>query len=555
MDPGAVPVDADDIIQRYGRRLFVLAYHLTGDGPRAHELAQECLIRSLLEPAFPAGERETAVHLIRGLVSLWRERIEPPARSGRPRDRIAAVAAPDPRSSDHAALWGALSRLDPTSRAVLVLRVAGDLEYETIGRIMDMAADVVYARLVQARSRLRPDVTAISNAVFETMNLYLDGRLGGPERGEFERLLGSDPSLRSRVEFHRGLTLDLQEEAPPLPRDFAARIHDRLDKTRETLALVDQAVEEAGWQPVVASPTRPTPPTPPEPTAPASREPPVPASTEPPVSLEPRAAWGRGAGVAALVLVVAGVTFWFARRVPVTAPSGSSSAAAGQSPSASPSATPDEETVEALRSLGYLAPGKKGTKPAAPRPATTPKPRPTPTPKPPAKLPAVQPSITPSGSKSGPSPIPAPTAAPAATPTPAPTPAPSPEPTPAPSPEPTPVPEPAQAPPEARTDVSWRALSTRLSHGSAGNHRVIRTAAEWSALFEGSGAPAPEVAFDRDMAVLLSAGLEVVSVTRTPEALVLECRRTTPPPDPAAAPEAPAVILPISDLPVRVVIR
>ena len=553
MDPGAVPVDADDIIQRYGRRLFVLAYHLTGDGPRAHELAQECLIRSLLEPAFPAGERETAVHLIRGLVSLWRERIEPPGRFARSRDKSAAPAAPDPGSSDRAALWGALSRLDPTSRAVLVLRVAGDLEYETIGRIMDMAADVVYARIVQARSRLRPDVTAISNAVFETMNLYLDGRLGGPERIEFERLLASDASLRSRVEFHRGLTLDLHEEAPPLPRDFAPRIHDRLDKTRETLALVDQAVEEAGWEPVVATPTRPTPPTPPEPTAPASREPPVPASTEPPVSLEPRAAWGRGAGVAALVLVVAGVTFWFARRLPVTDPL---SATAGQSPSASPSATPDEETVEALRSLGYLAPGKKGSKPAAPRPASTPRPRPTPTPKPPAKPPAAQASATPSGSKSGPSPIPAPAATPAATPTPAPTPGPSPEPTPAPSPEPTPVPEPAQAAPEARTEVRWRALSTRLSHGSAGNHRVIRTAAEWSALFEGSGAPPPEVAFDRDMAVLVSAGLEVVSVTQTSEALVIECRRTTPPPDPAAAPEAaPAVILPISDLPVRVVIR
>lgn len=69
MDPGAPPVDADDIIQRYGRRLFVLAYHLIGDGPRAHELTQECLVRSLLEPDFPAGERETAVHLIRCLIS------------------------------------------------------------------------------------------------------------------------------------------------------------------------------------------------------------------------------------------------------------------------------------------------------------------------------------------------------------------------------------------------------------------------------------------------------------------------------------------------------
>ena len=182
-------MDADDIIQRYGRRLFVLAYHLIGDAPGANELAQECLIRSLLEPVFPAGERETAVHLMRGLISLWRERLEPLARSGRSRDKLAAAPSPDSRPGEHADLWRELSRLDPTSRAVLVLRVAGDLEYETIGRIMDMAADVVYARLLQARSRLHPGATAISNPVFETMNLYLDGRLGGSERGEFERLL------------------------------------------------------------------------------------------------------------------------------------------------------------------------------------------------------------------------------------------------------------------------------------------------------------------------------------------------------------------------------
>jgi DNA-directed RNA polymerase specialized sigma24 family protein len=523
MDPGANPVDADDIIQRYGRRLFVLAYHLTGDGPRALELAQECLVRSLLEPDFPAGERETAVHLIRGLVSLWKERLAPPVRPARSRDKSAAPEAPDLRPGERDVLWRTLSRLDPTSRAVLVLRVAGDLEYETIGRIMDMAADVVYARLLQARSRVHPDVTAISNAVFESMNLYLDGRLGGAERGEFERLLASDASLRSRVEFHRGLTLDLHEEAPPLPRDFASRIHDRLDRTLETLALVDQAVETAGWEPVAAPPTPP--------------EPPMPAPSKP-VPSEPRMAWGRGAGVAALVLVVAGVTFWFARRLPVNRPSGSSSATAGQSPSASPSGTPDAETIEALRSLGYLAPGKKGSKPPAPRPTSTPKPRPTSTPTPqPARASERSPSPTPGLS---PTPIPSPTLSPS------------------PEPSATPAPEPAQDAPQAGAAVTWRSVPAGPSAGSGGDHRVIRTAAEWSALFEGSGAPPPEVAFDRDMAVLLSAGLEVVSVTQTPEALVVECRRNPSSP-PGAGAEGPtagqAVILPISDLPVRVVIR
>ena len=546
MDPGATPVDADDIIQRYGRRLFVLAYHLIGDASRAHELAQECLLRSLLEPVFPAGDRETGVHLMRGLISLWRERLEPPARSGRSRDKLASAPSPDSRPGEHADLWRALSRLDPTSRAVLVLRVAGDLEYETIGRIMDMAADVVYARLLQARSRLHPGASAISNPVFETMNLYLDGRLGGPERGEFERLLGSDGSLRSRVEFHRGLTLDLHEEAPPLPRDFAARIHDRLDRTRETLALVDQAVEEAGWEPASALPA----------SAPPGYSPAPPTESDPatPARVDLRPGWGKGAGIAALVFAVAGVTFWIARRLPVSAPAASSSAAA------SPSATPDEATIEALRSLGYLAPGKKGSKPAADparretRPARTP-PVAAATPKPPAKPPAAPLLAAPS---------------PAAQPTPAqPTPAqPTPaQPTPAqPAPaqpiaaQPSPAPEAGAAPDgtSARAVVGWRVVQVGRAPEKEGQHRVIRTAAEWVALLDGSGAPVPEVAFDREMVVLLPAVLAVASIQQTGEAVVVECRPARPP---SVGEETPAqtsglaVILPIFDQPVRIVIR
>src|SRR6267142_6782461 len=50
MDPGRDAIDYDEIIQRYGRRLFVLAYHLTGTPALAEELCRECLVRSLLAP-------------------------------------------------------------------------------------------------------------------------------------------------------------------------------------------------------------------------------------------------------------------------------------------------------------------------------------------------------------------------------------------------------------------------------------------------------------------------------------------------------------------------
>src|SRR5258707_3703097 len=62
----------------------------------------------------------------------------------------------------------------------------------------------------------------------ERLSLYLDGRLPPSERVEFERRIETDPELREALEFHRGLSLEFHEEAPPLPRGDAERARARL---------------------------------------------------------------------------------------------------------------------------------------------------------------------------------------------------------------------------------------------------------------------------------------------------------------------------------------
>src|SRR5207247_11434173 len=138
MDLGPDSIDYDEVIQRYGRRLFVLAYHLTGTGAGAEELCRECLVRSLLAPDFPAADKDAGIFLHRGLISLWRERASLPG------------SAVDIAPGSHAALFRALSRLDPVSRAVLVLRVAAGLDYEPIGKVLDMSPDLVHGIRVTA---------------------------------------------------------------------------------------------------------------------------------------------------------------------------------------------------------------------------------------------------------------------------------------------------------------------------------------------------------------------------------------------------------------------
>src|SRR5213594_1211021 len=105
MDLGPDRADYDDLIQRHGRRLFVLAYHLTGDATRAEELSVECLVRSLLSSDFPSTDREAGVFLYRGLISLWRERADQPG--GMPALRAAGPAGDVIAGADETVAAGA----------------------------------------------------------------------------------------------------------------------------------------------------------------------------------------------------------------------------------------------------------------------------------------------------------------------------------------------------------------------------------------------------------------------------------------------------------------
>lgn len=154
----------------------------------------------------------------------------------------------------------------------------------------------------------------------ETLNLYLDGRLSGEKLEAFERRMQSNPKLRRAVEFHRGLTLDFREETPSLPPGYVERARARLRA-------------DAG----------------------AAREPRRPFWFSSPASL-------RILATAGAMLVVALIVWPVARRA--ISPTSdaldfpdSNDRGAGV---AQEMGQPDEETLEALRSLGYISSGGGG---------------------------------------------------------------------------------------------------------------------------------------------------------------------------------------------------
>jgi len=166
--------DFDVIVERYGPRLFGLAYRLSGSREDAEDLSQEAMVRACRSADRFRGEAEYFTYLYRIVLNLWRNQLRSRRRwrmvslwgsgqrdeAGRATQRDLEDAAPGPhdrlvgREQTHR-VQEALARLDPGLRAVLILRVAEDLEYEEIAKVLDIPIGTVRSRLARARSRIR----------------------------------------------------------------------------------------------------------------------------------------------------------------------------------------------------------------------------------------------------------------------------------------------------------------------------------------------------------------------------------------------------------------
>ncbi|MFQ5877497.1 MAG: RNA polymerase sigma factor [Acidobacteriota bacterium] len=171
---GAAGPDFDVLIDQYGRRLYVLAYRLCGDPAEAEDLSQEALVRGFrASPGF-RGEADFYTYLYRTLLNLWSNRLRRrrrwrmvPLLGGSGREREGASLAermPDRSPGPHERAVGqqqaerlhrALAAMDPGQRAVLVLRVAEELDYEEIASALGIPVGTVRSRLARARARIR----------------------------------------------------------------------------------------------------------------------------------------------------------------------------------------------------------------------------------------------------------------------------------------------------------------------------------------------------------------------------------------------------------------
>jgi RNA polymerase sigma-70 factor, ECF subfamily len=155
-----------EIVRRYQRAIYRVAYGFTRVPADADDLAQETFVRAYQaigrfrvgEPLYPWLARiaaNLALSLLRSRKRKPETPLEPLVEAGRQWgvEEDPGRQAIDRESRAH--LNQALSELKPEHQAVLILRGVEDLSYEEIARTLNVPLGTVMSRLSRARAELK----------------------------------------------------------------------------------------------------------------------------------------------------------------------------------------------------------------------------------------------------------------------------------------------------------------------------------------------------------------------------------------------------------------
>lgn len=146
------------LYERTCERVFRLLVRMTHSPETAEDLAQETYLKafSAIETFDERSAVQTWLYRIAVNEALqWLRRRRPPTL-----DPDFVALRPDPRNNGHEAatrldVESAMSMLDPTARAILLLRYQEGLDYRAIAEAADVPMGTVASRLNRARERVR----------------------------------------------------------------------------------------------------------------------------------------------------------------------------------------------------------------------------------------------------------------------------------------------------------------------------------------------------------------------------------------------------------------
>lgn len=155
-----------ELVRRYQRAVYRVAYALTRSASDADDLAQETFVRAwgaigrfdLGQPPYPWLARictNQAFSLFRSRKRRPETPLEPLLEAGRQWGTDDDPADHTARNEHDAKLRECFAELAPEHQAVLALRVMQDLSYDEIARSLNVPVGTVMSRLSRARTELK----------------------------------------------------------------------------------------------------------------------------------------------------------------------------------------------------------------------------------------------------------------------------------------------------------------------------------------------------------------------------------------------------------------
>lgn len=151
----------EDLYEQHARQVYRYLYSLTGEGDTAEELTQETFCQALRSLNTFRGDCTPQVWLCAIAKRLWYKELERRKRTvPLEEEHLAQFQAPDDpageteRREDRLALYRAMQKLDPDTREVIHLRLAGEFSFRDIGEILGKSEVWARVRFYRGKEQL-----------------------------------------------------------------------------------------------------------------------------------------------------------------------------------------------------------------------------------------------------------------------------------------------------------------------------------------------------------------------------------------------------------------